>query len=73
MACTDLGGCWRSPAMGQAIVISHFGFTESMPIWMSKKRWSKAVELRDDRWANYSFWSKSCSFDLSPVALSPGP
>ena len=30
-----------------------------MPIWMSKKRWSKAVELGDERWVNYSFWNVS--------------
>ena len=39
----DLGGCWISPAIRHSIIISHFGFVESLPFWMSKKRWKAAL------------------------------
>eukprot|EP00966_Prymnesium_polylepis_P108934 2521094-Prymnesium_polylepis.1 len=27
----DLGGCWIAPSMRNSIIVSHFGFTESVP------------------------------------------
>ena len=42
----DLGGCWIHPSMRNAIIISHFGFLESLPFWMSTRRWRAALANR---------------------------
>ncbi|KAL1521204.1 hypothetical protein AB1Y20_022755 [Prymnesium parvum] len=39
----DLGGCQIHPSLSRAIVVSHFGFVEALPFWMSARRWAAAV------------------------------
>ena len=49
MTTQDLGGCWVSPELRRSIIVSHFGFTESLQVWMSSRRWRLAVGGKTER------------------------
>ena len=40
----DYGGCMISPAVSRAIIVSHFGFEQSMPVWMNVAHWRAALD-----------------------------
>ena len=71
----DMGGCFISPSMHNSIIVSQFGFVASAPFWMSKRRWSTALdgeplerllELRRHR----NGWHEICRGPLHEQLLS---
>lgn len=45
----DMGGCWIPELLRNAHIVSHFGFTASIKLWVNQPKWMEARQERDQR------------------------